>query len=152
MFTNAWDQRSARAGSVFSELKRDVAKIDKQIEGLLDRIVEASTSSVISAYEKRIAKMEREKLIIEEKLANGPKPSATFDELFELAWEFLSNPCKIWGYGHLTLRRTVLRLAFTERLNYTRNVGFRTPNLSLPFNMIEGKYMQKCVMADRQSV
>lgn len=96
MFTNAWDQRSARAGAVFSELKRETAKIDKQIEGLLERIIEASTPSVISAYEKRIAQMERKKLVIEEKLANGPKSRAIFDELFELAWEILSSPCKIF--------------------------------------------------------
>jgi len=132
---------------VFATLKRDIAKVEKQIEGLLDRIVETSTPSVISAYEKRIAKMEREKLVLEEKLASGPqqgsKSGGTFDELFELAQAFLSNPCKIWGSGHLTLRRTVLRLAFTERLNYGRKTGLRTPNLSLPFKLLGGNEMQK---------
>ena len=136
MFTNAWEQRSARSGAVFAELKRDVAKIDEQTEGLRDRNLDASTSTLISAYVKRISKMKREKLIIEEKLENGPKPKARFDELFELAWELLSNLCKIWDYGHLTLQRTVLRLAFTERSNYNRNGGFRTPKLSSSFNML----------------
>ena len=99
-----------------------------QIDGLLDRIVEASTPSVISAYEKRIAKMEREKLVLQEKLESGPKPKATFDELFELAKALLANPCKIWGYGHLALRRTVLRSAFAERLNYCRKQDFKPRN------------------------
>ncbi len=148
MFANAWDQRSARAGAVFATLKRDIAKVEKQIDGLLDRIVEASTPSVISAYEKRIAKMEREKLVMQEKLESGPKPKATFDELFELAQSFLANPCKIWGYGHLALRRTVLRLAFTERLNYSRKTGLRTPELSIPFKLLGGNNMQNCVMAE----
>ena len=150
MFANAWDQRSARAGAVFATLKRDITKIEKQIDGLLDRIVEASTPPVISAYEKRIAKMEREKLVLQEKLESGPKPKATFDDLFELAQSFLANPCKIWGYGHLALRRTLLRLAFTERLNYSRKTGLRTPKFSLPFNMLGEENMQKCVMAERK--
>ena len=41
-------------------MKRDIAKIEKQIDGLLDRIVEASLPSVVSAYEKRLAKLETE--------------------------------------------------------------------------------------------
>ena len=106
----------------------------------------------ISAYEKRIAKMEREKLVMQEKLESGPKQTskfgATFDELFELAQSFLANPCKIWGYGHLALRLTVLRLAFMERLNYSRKTGLRTPELSIPFKILGGNNMQNCVMAE----
>lgn len=102
--------------------------LEGQFEALLDRIVDARTPSEISAYETRIAKMERQKLLIAEKLANerqqGRKQAGTFEELFERAWEFLSSPCKIWGFNHLTLHRKVLRLAFTERLNYHRKTGF----------------------------
>lgn len=47
-----------------------------------------------------------------------------FEELFELATEFLRNPCKLWDSGHLTLKRTVLGLAFAERVAYGRQSGF----------------------------
>ncbi len=55
-----------------SQEKR-LSSIEKQIQGLLDRIVDASSDSVVKAYETRIEKLEREKLKIPEK---GQKPEA----------------------------------------------------------------------------
>ncbi len=150
MFKSAWDQRMVQAQAGIATIKRDVAKLDKQIEGLLDRIVETSTPSVVTAYEKRLAKLEREKLIFQEKLTNGPKPTKSFDELFELACQFLASPCKLWKTGQLTLQRTVLKLAFAERISYCRKTGLRTPDLALPFKALGGTQMQQCVMAEAQ--
>ncbi len=126
----------AQAGMV--AMKREVVKIEKQIEGLLDRIVDASLPSVISAYEKRLAKLEREKLVTQEKLEKGPKPAHSFDELFELTCTFLANPWKLWESGQLTLQRTVLKLAFSEKITYSRKTGLRTPQTTLPFKVLEG--------------
>lgn len=50
---DAWTRRGAQAS--------------RQITTLLDRIVEAGTPSVIAAYEKRIADLERAKLLLAEK-------------------------------------------------------------------------------------
>ena len=68
MFKNAWQQRLEQAEGLVQVLKRDTAKIDKQIEGLLERIVEASHPKVIGAYETRLIKLERNKLVLNEKL------------------------------------------------------------------------------------
>jgi site-specific DNA recombinase len=38
---------------------KQMRETDRQIESLLDRIVEASTPSVVNAYEARIEKLER---------------------------------------------------------------------------------------------
>ena len=51
---------------------------------------------------------------------------------------FLANPWKIWDSGSLSLKRTVLRLAFVERISYARNSGLRTPNMALPFKVLGG--------------
>ncbi len=148
MFKNAWDQRLAQTLDRVRILKTDVNKIDKQIEQLMDRIVEAPSSSIVSAYEKRIAKLEKQKLTIEEKTKNGGKPPHAYEELFELALKFLSNPCILWDSEQLTLRRTVLRLAFAERIFYCRDKGLRTPQLSVPFRFL-GNITQECQMARR---
>ncbi len=112
MFKSAWDQRieQAQAGTV--SLKREVTKIEKQIEGLPDRFVDTGLPSVITAYEKRLATLEREKLVTQEKLGKRAEPTLGFDQLFELACAFLANPWKLWESGQLTLQRTVLKLAF----------------------------------------
>lgn len=130
MFRDAWTQRQAQADVLIAGLKQDAAKIDKQIENLLDRIVEASTSSVIA-----------------EKLGQGSRPRHTFEELFELAFSFLRNPWKLWDSGQLTLQRTVLRLAFYERVSYCRESGLRTPKIALPFRMLAGIEMGEMQMA-----
>ncbi len=146
MFRDAWDIRLAKASEASKGLKNNIKQLEKQIDQLLDRIVDASNSSVVSAYEKRIAKLEREKLVAEEQLAQCGKPRHTFEESFEHAMRFLASPWNIWKNSDLALKRTVLRLAFVEPLPYCRNQGLRTPNLSLPFKALGQIFSNKSEM------
>lgn len=50
--------------------KDQLRQTQKKIDGLLDRIVESTTPSVIAAYEKRIADLEKEAAILAEKCEN----------------------------------------------------------------------------------
>jgi site-specific DNA recombinase len=103
---------------------------------LLDRNVEASNDSVVAAYEKRIAKLEREKVLALEKLSSAGKPKHTFEESLEHAMRFLANPWHVWDNSDLAMKKTVLRLASAEPLPYCRNQGLRTPNLAFPFKAL----------------
>ena len=146
MFRDAWDMRLAQAAHTATELTTGIKRIEAQIEQLLDRIVDASNDSVISAYEKRIGKLEREKVLMEEKSVTAGKPRMTLEESFEHALQFLSNPLKIWTNTDLALKKTVLRLAFSEPLPYCRNEGLRTPNLAFPFKALGEFCSGKCEM------
>lgn len=119
MFKDIWDARLAQAAETSKTLKRDIHKIEKKIEALLDRIVESGVGSVIAAYEKRIGKLESEKALLEERVATGGKPKNTLEESFELALSFLSNPWNIWKNGRIEWQKTVLRLAFSEPVRYS---------------------------------
>lgn len=147
MFRDAWELRLAQATDAARTMKASIKRIEKQIEQLLDRIVDAHSESVVSAYEKRIAKLEREKALAEEKLLGAGKPRKTLEESFEHALRFLSSPWSIWKNADLTLKKTVLRLAFSEPLPYCRNQGLRTPNLSFPFKALGEFCGEKCEMA-----
>jgi len=103
---------------------------------LLDRIVEARNQSVISAYEKRIASLERETALIYDRMARSGKPRHTLEETFELALDFLSNLWKIWDKGNLEWQKTILRLTFAEPVAYCRNQGLRTPEVAFPFKAL----------------
>ena len=148
MFKNIWDQRAEQAQAGMVSLKREVTKIEKQIDGLLDRIVDASMPSVVSAYEKRLARLEQDKLVAQEKLGKTAEPAHSFEQLFELACAFLASPWKLWESGQLTLQRTVLKLAFAERITYCRKTGLRTPETTLPFKVLGGFTGHKCEMAE----
>ena len=82
--------------------------------------------------------LEKLKLIAAEKLQHQSKPQHAFEEMFELALNFLANPWNLWDSWQMHLRRMVLRLAFSERMVYHRNEGFRTPQTTLPFNTLGG--------------
>ncbi len=150
MFKDAWGQRAGQIEADKHLIRTERNKLDQQIEGLLDRVVEADSPTLITAYKKRIEKMEREKLILGEKLQNHGKPMHTFEQMFEQALQFLSNPWKIWKSGNLIAQRTGLRLTFSERITYCRKAGLRTPKTTLPFKVLAGVQGQKCVMAGRQ--
>src|SRR5690606_28038342 len=92
MFKKAWDQRLAQAQAIALTCKREAKQIERQIQKSLDRVVDAGSVSVIKAYEKRIATLERQALVLREKAEKAPHPKRSFDDLFELALNFLASP------------------------------------------------------------
>ncbi len=147
MFKDAWDMRLSKAAENAKSFEKEALKAEKQIEGLLDRIVTADNESVVAAYEKRIGRLEREKALLVEKAENVAKPRYAREELFELALQFLSTPYNIYRNGSLAVKKTVLRLAFYEPVSYHRKEGVRTPALSFPFKALAELSTGKCEMA-----
>lgn len=140
MFKDQWDRRSAQAEGQAKALGAKLAKIEKQVGQFLDRIVESTVPAVIAAYEEKVGKLEEEKLLLRERMASASKPVSSFDETLRTALDFLASPWNLWGTGRLQDRRTVLKLAFAERLVYSRENGFRTAQLSMPFKMLNGDF------------
>ena len=140
MFRHAWDARANQAKEMIQAGKREIAKLDRQIDTLLDRIVQASNARVISTYEMKIADLEREKLVLAEKLANQAEPPGAFEEKLEPVLTFLASPWKLWETGQVNLRRTVLKLVFADRLECCRISGPRTAKIAMPFKALEAVY------------
>ncbi|MCV6545674.1 MAG: hypothetical protein OIF56_00050 [Cohaesibacter sp.] len=137
MFKQAWEQMAGQQKQSRSDLKREIGKTDKQIDQLLDRIIETDNGTVIAAYEVKIAKLEKSRLVLQEKQAKIDAPKGRFDEMFERAMLLLSNPWKLWASEQLNLRRIVLRLGFAERIAYTREEGFSNVKKSFPFRALQ---------------
>lgn len=150
MFKSAWQQRTAQATAAANHYRLEIKKTETQIARLLDRIMESTTSSVITAFETRIAELERTKLVLEEKASTSGATRGTFEELFELAIDFLANPSKLWRFGTLEHRKTVLRLVFSEAPSYAPEEGFRTPKTTMPFSMLGDNRRPFDGMAERK--
>src|SRR5690606_22676009 len=88
MFEELWNHRLAASESYARTLKAELAKIERQVEQFLDRIVDADTPSVVTAYERRIRQLEEQKIAIDEKIANCGRPVRSFDETLRTALEF----------------------------------------------------------------
>ncbi len=146
MFSHAWNTRLEQADNEKALIKRQIVEMDQQIEQIVDRIVSSDSPIAISAYEKKIAKLEKDKLVAAEMAQKSTGKRRGFSEMFELAMAFLSNPCILWDSPRLDAKRTVLKLAFSERLAYHRETGFRTPQVSVPFRFF-GDFLEKNELA-----
>ena len=131
MFKDLWDHRLATGAERTKALKTELAKVNQQVEQFLDRIADAAVPSVIAAYEARIKALEERKIILAENIAKTGRPVRSFDETLRTAFDFLASPWNLWTSERLEDKRTVLKLAFTARLAYVRNAGFRNPGFVL---------------------
>ena len=138
MMRSAWAARETQAKDALAVAKRELMALDKQTDALLARIVETTNDAVLSAYEVKIAELDKTRTRLQEKASQSLPPKGRMDEFIEHALTFLANPWKLWETGQTTLQRTVLKLAFAERPTYTRNQGYRTPKTTLPFKALEG--------------
>ncbi|SNZ21335.1 Recombinase zinc beta ribbon domain-containing protein [Cohaesibacter gelatinilyticus] len=136
LFADLWQRRIDLAEEQSGALAAKLAKTEKQIGQLLDRIMESGVPSVISAYERRIQKLEEEKLILQDRIAETTHPKSSFEDTLRTALEFLSNPWILWRSERLEDKQIVLKLAFADRLRYSRETGLRTANLAFPFKVL----------------
>ncbi|MGH1399498.1 MAG: recombinase family protein [Alphaproteobacteria bacterium] len=145
MLKDAFGQKAGQIAHVQAELRRQIKALDKQQDAVLTRLVETTNAKVAAALETKIAQLEDKKLIAQEKLANSAKPRDAKPHDFELLRRFLSNPWDIYKNGTLTMKKTILKLAFTAPLSFDRNTGFRTPQTSVIFEFLE-TLTAKCEM------
>ena len=136
MFRIAWEERSCSVTSETTRLKSKGRQIDRDVESLLKKLVQTDRTSSMSAYENRIAELEREKAFIEGEVARIATPDHPFDEMFELSMRFLANPYEIWEKGDLNIKQTVLRLVFAQPLVVNRKTGVQTEETTFPFNAL----------------
>ena len=137
MFKDLWKYQLMQATQLITHMKTDTIKVERQIENLLDRIVETQSPDVARAYENRIHKLGEKKLELTEKCQKSAHPQRTFEEMFERAMTFLSNPHKLWINGCFEEKRTVLKMVFSGELVYHRDKGLRTSKTAMPFKFLE---------------
>src|SRR5690606_15015036 len=96
MFRDLSDAKVANTRGQTDHLRKEIVTIGRQVDQLLDRIVDASSDSVVRAYEKRIKELEARKAAFADKIANSGKPIRSFGETYRTAFDFLANPSKLW--------------------------------------------------------
>jgi len=76
MFKDFWNHQLQSGEQAAERLKTELAKIEKQVSQLLDRITSTAVSSVVSAYENRIRELEDQKILTIEAIANCGGPAS----------------------------------------------------------------------------
>ncbi len=114
-------------------------------DALLKRLVETSNPKVVGAFETKIAKLEKDKLLLAEKLAQDTQSALPLGKIIELLRDFLSNPWNIYEKGSLLACKTILKASFRAPSAYNRKTGYRTPQTSVIFRFL-GDLKEKCEM------
>ncbi|MEM9099375.1 MAG: hypothetical protein AAGC79_12730 [Pseudomonadota bacterium] len=132
MLTDAWNMRLGLAQEQRIAWQSKIKSLEREIEDLLDRIVDAQSRTVIRKLEERIDTLEKEQRILSERAAQALPESGQLEGCMELAMQFLASPWKIYKNGDYVLKRTVLKLTFSEPLRYCRREAYGTIK-KLPF-------------------
>lgn len=143
LFTKAWEDQAGRVAETAERYAAKARQIETDIAKVVDRMVEVTNTRALKAFEDRIEKLEREKLIALEKASQRPVPTRPFDEMFEHSLRFLANPYECWKIGSAVAQKLVLRLAFSEPLSYARETGCLNTKKSNVFRLLEGDYMSR---------
>lgn len=85
MFRMVWDYRKHNAQAMSDSARREITGIERGIEQVMDNLMKASSATVISAYERRIEDLEKQKRVLLERLAQSTQPVRSFDESFRTA-------------------------------------------------------------------
>lgn len=152
MFRDLWNARLEEARNSRRTLADQLKALEKQIDGLLDRIVDTDSATVAAAYKKRIEKLEREKRILADRVENAVPPPGRLNDFIEPALLFLSSPWKLYDNGIFALKRTVLKLAFVQPLRHNRKEGYRTAKITFPFKVLADFLNQKCRMVEPRGI
>ena len=118
------------------QAKAEIHKLERKIEQIVDRIIESDNAALVTAYENRRRKLEESKVSLSEKISNYGRPLQSFKETFRIAFDFLSNPQKLWLSELFEDKRTVLKLVVPSSVPYHRNEDFRTAETKLPFKVL----------------
>ena len=109
----------------------------KNRSGLPTRILDTTNAIVIGAYEQKNSDLDQRKAILTDQITNQTEPKGSYKENPGPVLTFLANPWKLWETGHVALRRTVLKLACADRIQYHRNEDTGTIEIALPFKALE---------------
>jgi site-specific DNA recombinase len=152
MLRDCWDARVAKGREQLASLQESLRDIERKVDQLLDRLVEASGASVITAYERRVRELESQKAVIGDRIAVCGKPKASFEETYRTALRFLRSPWELWRSERIEDRRALLRLVFAERLVYARDEGYRTARISMPFKLLGQENLRKSGLVEPRGI
>ncbi len=136
MFRELWDDRSRKRADEKLTLEQQIEKINQKVSQILDRLIDADSQTLITAYEKRINDLEDQRLVLHEKIIKCGTALPDFDKTYRTAINFLANPHGLWVSDRLEDKRTAIKLVFTEKLPYDKKEGYRTAPIALPFKVL----------------
>lgn len=132
MFRDIWDSRIATHDEHRKAQKIQLKSVEGSIRKAADLLIATDSAATMRAIEAKIEKLEAQRALIAENLADTTPNTKNFDMSFRTAMNFLASPWKIFETDEAIDRQTVLELVFAAPIPYDRDTGFRTAKTILP--------------------
>ena len=141
IFKDLWDENTLAQKDRQKALKREIKQLEKKSDSIMDHIINASQSRLISMYETKLAEIEDQRTLLSEQFDELDEKNGTkrpeLESSYRTALEFLANPWKLWDSRRFEDKRAVLKLVFSNPISYSRKNGYRTAKTTLPFKVLE---------------
>jgi len=135
-----------------SSRKVEIKDIDKQIERLIDQLEGIKSHNVIGRFEQRIDALEAQKRQLQNEVENAKTALPDTNKAFERVFDFVGRPHSYWEAGNLKQKQMVQNMVFNRALMYSKQDGFGTVELSLPFNVLSKKNRDKNVLVETAGI
>ncbi len=148
---DAWNKKMNSVSDSSRHTKSKVADIEKEIGVLLSRIGKAKNENIIGVYEQKIVDLTLTKEKLDHQVAKFAHKT-DFETALKEVLEFLQKPLENWRDGSLQKKRTVMKLAFREKLRFDTRNGFGTANYSLPFELFSHSKLNRARLVEMAGV
>ncbi len=141
MFKVGWARYAKTTKDRQQAARHKLAGVEKKINNLIERIVQTHQTALVSAYESELEKLEHQRVAMSENLtveiAENNTLGQDFEQAYRTAMKVISNPKILWENQDVRLKRIAVKYAFSSRLRYDRENGYRTGQKSLPFQVFQ---------------
>ena len=145
---DCWKDKKSNHAKSLVKLDRKTKELDHKIDGFMGRVLDTDDRDMIRHYEAHIKKLRMERDMVSAQAKEVYAVDTSYEGAVGTVFDFIGNPYSIWDNGDLDDKRLVMNLAFSRRLQYTRNEGFGTAGKALPFTVLGDISSGKCKMVE----
>ena len=92
LFWQFWDGEIQKQEQRVKNLKAKLIPIERKLDQLLDKVVEADDPALIAAYEKKIKSLGQDKVVLNEQIQSGGQTRRSFDDTVRTLLRWMKNP------------------------------------------------------------
>ncbi|MCE3238011.1 MAG: site specific recombinase [Gammaproteobacteria bacterium] len=133
---DVFNQRLQQVDLTVAQAYSEIKKLDQQIDSATNKLIEAKSTAVQAALEKKIEELEQQRHHVQHSIDNLSNHQIDFGTVLNAVMTFIENPHDAWVRGDLKQKKLVQRLVFTRPIALHPSQPIGTADLSLPFKML----------------
>lgn len=152
VFSDIWKAKQSGIEEQNKIHNTKLKEFDDRISNLVEKIEYTKSKSLSAKYEGRIEELEEEKRGYLSQRVVTKHTQKDFGTAYAVVQNFLQNPLALWNSDVFENKRTVLKLAFTSVIPFSKEEGIGTAPFSLLFELCKVAETDKSKMVEMPGV